>query len=340
MRLPEKIWRLGRILLEYRLRRERLRSRPFRLWIETSSCCNLRCIMCPNREMPAAAKGIMDFDLFRKIIDEAAGFASDIYLHHRGEPLTNPALCDMIRYARKAGLRTRFHSNGGLLTPERIEQLLDAQPDMISFSVDGFTAETYARIRQGGDFETTVTGIEQLARRRRERHLTKPYLIIEKIRFNDPALNIENETTTATRRRLQEAGVDEIIEKQEYVWAGEDAPECRKMPTLNACTFPWYAMVVCWDGTVTPCPQDFHAALKMGNAREKSLSEIWNDAPYRDLRRRFRTDVQSLTICRKCDRLFRPTVAGVPLQYMATFLTDHLVGYRRWRKKLGSHERN
>ena len=340
MHLPEKLWRMAGILAEYRLRRERLRSLPLRLWIETSSACNLRCIMCPNRNMPTERKGLMDFDLFRNLIDECSAFAGDLYLHHRGEPLLNPALYDMIRYARERGLRTRFHSNGTLLTPERIAKLLDAGPDMVSFSVDGFSKESYEQIRQGADFEQTVSGIAQLAEERRKRGLRRPYLIIEKIRFNNPALNAITPETTTTYERFQQAGVDEIIEKQEYVWAEESAPECTRPQALNACTFPWYAMVVCFDGTVAPCPQDFFAAMNMGNAKEKSLREIWNDAPYRNLRRNFKTDIQSLSLCRKCDRLCRPTVAGVPLQYMVTFLTDQLIGYSRWRKKLGAHERN
>ncbi len=33
--------------------------------------------------------------------------------------------------------------------------------------------------------------------------------------------------------------------------------------------------------------------------------------------------VDSLALCRKCDRLCRNTVAGVPFQYMITFMIDH-----------------
>jgi hypothetical protein len=100
-------------------------------------------------------------------------------------------------------------------------------------------------------------------------------------------------------------------------------------------------MVICADGTVTPCPQDFWAKMKMGNARDATLEEIWNGEAYRDLRRRFRTDIQSLPLCRKCDRLQRKTVGGVPLQYLMTFLVDQLVGYnRRLRRFFGTSERN
>ncbi len=47
---------------------------------------------------------------------------NDMYLHHRGEPFTNPALFDMIAYARAAGIRTRFHCNGTLMDAARAEQ--------------------------------------------------------------------------------------------------------------------------------------------------------------------------------------------------------------------------
>ena len=67
---------------------------------------------------------------------------------------------------------------------------------------------------------------------------------------------------------------------------------------------------------------------------------MWNGPAYRDLRRRLVSDLGSLTLCHKCDRLHRKTVGGVPLQYMFTFLTDQLIGYNRLRKRIGTAERN
>lgn len=58
------------------------------------------------------------------------------------------------------------------------------------------------------------------------------------------------------------------------------------------------------------------------------------------LRRQFTMDIASLPICRKCDRLRRKKIGGVPLRYMATFLTDQLLSYGRLRQWLGTHERN
>ena len=50
-------------------------------------------------------------------------------------------------------------------------------------------------------------------------------------------------------------------------------------------------IVICADGTVTPCPQDFYACMRLGNVNEASLLEIWNGSAYRQLRRQLAGDV-------------------------------------------------
>lgn len=347
-----KMTRMGRIYLAYRRRQEALRHMPLRLWIETASCCNLRCVMCPNKDLAADEKGLMSLELFQKIVDQARHFAHDVYLHHRGEPLINPALFDMIRYARAAGLKTRFHTNGALLDEAKARLLLEAAPDLVSFSFDGFAKVAYERVRVGAVFEKTRDNILRFVALRRQLGLKKPYVVMEKIDFRNRSDEGDAEAVNALRRQFLDAGVDEIIEKDEYVWAepdrnvapgaagGQTAPEPVGKCAYSVCTFPWYAMVICADGTVTPCPQDFRAVMKLGNVRETALKDIWNGPAYRQLRRQFVEDIAALPLCRKCDRLRRKTIGGVPLQYMATFLTDQLLGYGRVRKWLGTHERN
>lgn len=333
-----KAKRLGRLFADFQRRRIAVSGRPFRIWIETASCCNLRCVMCPNKEMAASKKGLMTFALFRKIIDECRSFASDVYLHHRGEPLLNPALFDMIAYAAQAGVKTRFHTNGTLLDEDKARHLLAAGPNLVSFSFDGFTKESYEQIRVGAVFETTLANIIRLAEMRKQKGVRQPYVVVERIRFKNMPTN--RQQSVDTERRLRAAGVDEIIEKDEYVWAEENTPEKHTPRPGSVCTFPWYATVICADGTVTPCPQDFHACMQLGNMNNATLMEIWSGAAYQTLRRQLSADLQSLVLCRKCDRLCRRTVAGIPAQYMTTFLIDHILGYGKLRKLLGTQERN
>jgi len=125
---------------------------------------------------------------------------------------------------------------------------------MVSFSVDGFTKSPTNRFRVGATFEKTVDNILRLAAIRREGKFKRPYIIVEKIRFKNPETTARQEEISALRRRFLDAGVDEIIEKAEYVWAEASAPEPPR-PRLFRMHVPWYAMVICFDGTVTPAPR-------------------------------------------------------------------------------------
>jgi MoaA/NifB/PqqE/SkfB family radical SAM enzyme len=278
-------------------------------------------------------------DLFRKIVAEAATFATDVYLHHRGEPLLHPALCEMIACAREAGLKTRLHTSGAPLDAFKAERLLRAGPDLVSFSVDGFEKQTYEAIRKNASLDATVSSIIQFVGMRHQMGLARPYVVVEKIRFRRPPAPENAAEVKALWHRFLRAGVDEVVERDEFVWAEEHAPAPETPRTTAVCTFPWYAMVVCADGAVTACPQDFRGALKMGDARATSLADIWRGDAYRNLRSAFGPRIETLSLCRKCDRLCRRTLGNVPFPYMAAFLIDQFVGYGSIRRMLGTHER-
>jgi radical SAM protein with 4Fe4S-binding SPASM domain len=64
------------------------------------------------------------------------------------------------------------------------------------------------------------------------------------------------------------------------------------------CYIAWLHARVKVDGTVLPCnPCD----LPMGNLKRSSLSEIWNDSPYKDFRKRTRTREDLMSMGRHCD---------------------------------------
>ncbi len=97
--------RLWAIFRSYRKRETVLPYLPIRLWIEPTSFCNLKCVMCPNKDLDRRDKGYMPLELFRKIVDEAAGFIHEANLIHRGESLLHPDFFEMVRYAGRGGDR-------------------------------------------------------------------------------------------------------------------------------------------------------------------------------------------------------------------------------------------
>lgn len=305
--------RLARIYRAYERRAPVLPYLPLRLWIEPTTSCNLRCVMCPNKELPPEGRGSMDPDLFRKVVAEADGFAHEVNLTHRGESLLHPDFPAMVETARRAGLVTKLHTNATRLTEALSAALLDAGLDQLTFSFDGYDRETYESVRVGADFERTAENIRRFLELKKVRQARRPRAILELIDFpdrpRDPAAR------RAFLARFRGLPLDRIRVKAMHNWAGEVPAEAAR-GRYSPCTFLWASLVVLWDGTVLPCTQDFFGALTLGNVRENSLAEIWNGPRLTGLRERAaRGDIDSLHPCAECDRPWRRTVFGVPREY-------------------------
>jgi radical SAM protein with 4Fe4S-binding SPASM domain len=340
MNYISKFLALSKILIDYKQRNVLLPTMPIRLWIESSLVCNLSCIMCANKDIPGHEKGIMDFNLFKKIVDEAKFFVHDINIHHRGEPLFNENLAQMILYAKQAGLKVRFHTNATLLTKDKVEEIMAAKPDLISVSFDGFRKDVYEEVRRGASYENTLNNIKLLLTVKREKSYSFPYIIIERIDLKEYSAIVDQKSINKLTKVFKDWGADEVITKKEYNWVTSCSKKPQKKLSYNICTFPWYAMVICWDGTVTPCPQDYMAILNMGNIQEYSIKDIWNSKAYIKLREDLISNKPIAAVCAKCDRLYRKQFAGLPVQYMVTFLIDNFAGYGSFRRLIGSGERN
>jgi len=108
---------------------KRVAKFPPHLDIETTAACNLRCPMCPSRYIgddEYKNYGRMDFDLFKRIVDEGAenGLYS-IRLSWRGEVFTHPKLFDMIHYAKvvKKIPQVSFLTNGLMLKSAKAKKI-------------------------------------------------------------------------------------------------------------------------------------------------------------------------------------------------------------------------
>ncbi|MBN2200545.1 radical SAM protein [bacterium] len=316
------IGRLLRIMWHYRFsRRTEVPYAPYRLWIEPTNRCNLECVMCPNREQAEGELGFMEQGLFRRVIDQAAGSVHDVNLHHRGEPTLHPELEEMIRYADGKGVKVKLHTNGTALTEQRSEALLRSGLRLISFSFDGYDAETYESVRVGARFEATLEKILRFLELKRRFGPRGPRTVVEVMeiagRAPDPAARARFADSLAA------AGLDRLIIKKPHNWAGNVDVGKSVPDAFSACTFPWHALVVLWDGRVGACPHDFFAKIIHGDVRDTPLREIFNSPRIRDLRASMREGrFEALSEpCRSCDTVRRKRAGGIPLSSLK-FLRD------------------
>lgn len=142
-----------------------------RLWrllqVEAAFACNLRCVMCPWREMAKGVthQGLMTQEIWQAIRPHLPA-AHSIDFTGGGEPLLQPRLAQWIAEAKAAGCETGFLSNGLLLNEEKLEKILEAGINWICISMDGATAEIYNKIRVGSNFERVCQNVANIARLR------------------------------------------------------------------------------------------------------------------------------------------------------------------------------
>ena len=337
----KKLNRMLKIYSAYKGRKIKDNPLPIRLWIELTNVCNLSCVMCLSKRIPKNERGFMNLNLFKKIIDEAANFVCDVYLHHRGESLLHPDIFKMIEYAKERKISTRLHTNATLLNEEKSSLLLNSGLDFLSFSFDGYDKEAYEGIRRGGSFEKTLANIMKFSEMKQNRKSKSPFTVLTVIDFSSKGkknFNKEKKKKREFLTRFNSAPLDALRIRRSHNWGGEysvngDSPNGGLLLGFVPCTFLWYALAIFWDGTVVPCPQDFFGKLALGNVSQNSLRELWNSKKEEFLRENMtRNNYKILSPCCECDRLWRKNVLGIPLQEAIPFLKDNLLGYRGFGK--------
>src|ERR687897_2107073 len=85
--------------------RDRSPVLPEIVQIESTNICNAKCVFCPRDEMHRP-QGVMNFDLFRKIVDECADLGiTHVRVHNYGEPFIDKRLVEKVRYAKQKGIK-------------------------------------------------------------------------------------------------------------------------------------------------------------------------------------------------------------------------------------------
>ena len=135
-----------------------------KLYIESSTLCNLDCTMCMRRTWTDEKMGHMDFDLYRRVMEEAAGIDTihTVFFGGVGEPMFHPRFVEMVRLAKQANKRVECVTNGSMLNRKKAEELTEAGLDEAWISVDGMTEAQYEDIREKGSFHNLMQNLKDL----------------------------------------------------------------------------------------------------------------------------------------------------------------------------------
>lgn len=307
-----KYWiRLLKIFFTYKRNKPFCNYKPTRLWIEINNTCNLKCPICPNVIRKNKASGYMNFRLFKKIIDQSKDFIKDVYLFIGGEPLLHPKLVDFINYAEKNGIRTLIHTNTTILNNDIARKLLKSKLSFVSFSVDGYDAKYYEKIRIGAKYEKTVENILNFLKLKKQLN-GKVYTIIQTIEPNNfKDINLRKEF----RKKFNNLPLDEFKIIHEHNYGGKIRKSAKDKRKYFPCTFLWYSMSVLYDGKIVPCCTDFFGDYVLGDVNKKKLIDVWNNNKMLYLRKKIVTkEYKNIKLCKDCDTLWKYSFFGIPFR--------------------------
>ena len=251
--------------------------------------CNRSCSFCPVSDtsfFKNQYKGI-DLKLYEKIICELRdiSYSGDILYSAFSEPLLNKEVYDLIKTTKRylSRVNVEIVSNGDVILKNKtiLNKLFDNGLDVLSISI-------YDGPKEYDEFQCII----------KEKKLDDGRVILRR-RYKQDG----NYGLTISNR----AG---LIDSNKFRAQNEDKVEVDSLPLKKACFYPFYQMVVDYDGDVLMCSHDWKKEKVIGNANETNIFNIWKGEQINRARLLLKNKSRNFSPCNNCD--IKGDVMGKP----------------------------
>ncbi len=312
-------------------------SAPVNLTWEITHECNLRCLHCLSASS-AASPGELSLEECRGIVDQLAALKVFEINFGGGEPLLKDYFLPLLRYIHEKGIVTCVSTNGTVLTNEAIACLTGSRLVNIQVSLDGATPEVNDAIRGKGTYRKIISGIELLSGKKIPFSINTVVTSLNYAQLDQlkglaisfgARLRVSRFRPSGRARESWEALKLDLSQLQNLSdWLSSDpsiltgdsffsiSQDGSRRPGLDMCGAA--KMTACIDplGDVYPCAFLQAPEFGGGNLKEKSLQDIWHNAPSFQRFRHLEPDS-----CRTCPR-FDKCHGGCPA--VAYFISGDL----------------
>jgi MoaA/NifB/PqqE/SkfB family radical SAM enzyme len=195
---------------------------PNRLYIECTAACNISCFQAccaPETGITRTRQaGMLDWNVFTKVVDEAGPSLVRIDFFNYGEAFLHKRAIEMCEYikAKFPHIYLYTSTNGLALNEEKARRLVHSGIDEVTFSIDGASQDAYARYRQRGKFDLAIATLRAMADEKARSGRDVPQLNWRYILFK---WNDNDEEMTRARELARAIGVDRLC------WEITDHPE-------------------------------------------------------------------------------------------------------------------
>lgn len=266
---------------------------PARINLELTNECNFGCKHCPRSAM-GRPLGFMAPGLFQKITEEVARHPGTlIKVVGLGEPALHPHIDELMNLARMHRIPSIVYTNGELFKACSAEQILgwDLQTTIV-VSVDGLDAESFARIRIGGDYNV----VKELVRNfhaarggaRRSPEIEIRHVIFPKETQSD-----------LLRFRREWLAVSDTVKFNYLYFPEHTTDEVRD----TKCRDIRRELYIYWNGQVPLCGYQYLSGEQewLGNVNASSIADLWNSKRLCEVRKNHSArDLTQLSFCKSC----------------------------------------
>ncbi|MDQ3005645.1 MAG: radical SAM protein, partial [Chloroflexota bacterium] len=306
-------WIINKNLEKWRVNRAQLF--PVVLQVQTINRCNGKCGMCPYPyTVHLQPREVMSDALYTKIVNECVledDFCELIPMV-QNEPLLDVKLEERIaefKQRAKPHQTVEIVTNGTVLTPRRLEKLVQSGLDTITISLSAFTQATYEKLIEGLSWVQVTNNLEAVAgsaslarinvflryvTQKGNEHEFAPF----KKYWTRRGLNVSNYEINNRAGTLDDYESRQPIKS--FLFKRVRKSMGRKI-FKGACPHAFGIMHVLKNGDVPLCANDWHNRHILGNVREQSIREIYNSPRMNEIRELIEQGrFNEIDACRDC----------------------------------------
>ena len=245
---------------------------PFFTWVELSitDLCNRKCVFCPRVDPDVYPNNDEEISLklYEKIMVELVsyGWNGAIAYAGFGEPLLHNKLLDLVLMTKMylPNSYLEIVSNGDRLTAKICKDLYEAGLDMMRVSL-------YDGAHQIPIFEQMRSdiGVDE-----------KQFILRYRYNKDDNyGLILSNRAGTLNYSDLKKM----------------------ELPLKRECYFPFYKLMIDYNGRVLLCSHDWWKKLSGGDLNKQSIFEVWTGKVMKSVRNQLQSKNRNFAPCIKCD---------------------------------------
>lgn len=285
---------------------------PFIVQMFPVYACNFKCSFCihsiPQKERGYIAdKAFMDFELYKKAIDDIAQFPQKIKMLRfaaTGEPLLHKQIVEMVKYANEKNIANSIEllTNAALLTKEVSDKLIDSGLNWLRISIEGLSSGKYKEICAADiEFEMIVENIKYFYENKKD---TKVYIKIIDCALDEGEEEKFHQIFGGICDKIAVEHLYPAVNEIDYSKLSDKdfslTQNGNELPEIKVCPQPFYMLQVNPEGNIVPCCSMLTPVV-LGNCEKENIVDIWHGKAYKNFQILLLEGKKELNkVCREC----------------------------------------